>query len=159
MEEGVHEAKLSSAQKSLTRSCKLELGFSPLPLRVLVPLTPQDHEAGNGPVLFFVAHSPIPSSSTLCKRSSKEKKKKDDTKNAYALAPASLSQPSVSPWPPFCLALRPERFQTFESLTWKGETGIDHLTDALFPTQPPTLSLHVWEECWGSRLWERVGIR
>lgn len=84
---------------------------------------------------------------------------REETKNAETLAPTSLSEPSVSLWPPFCLSLCPEHFQTFESLTWEEETGINQLSDPLFPTHPLPLSLNVGEGCRGSRPCGRVGIR
>ena len=80
----------------------------------------------------------------LSLQSSKARKRKEGTKNAYALAPTSLSQPSVSPGPPFCLAPGPERFQTLRKPDLGGETGINPLTDPLFPTHPPPLSREGW---------------
>ena len=98
------EAMLSSTQECLTGSCKPELAF---------PLSRAANSCGlqarKPPSFPFIASSLISHSSTLCKQSSKGKKK-EETKNAYALAPTSLSQPSVSPRPLLCLALLPERF-------------------------------------------------
>ena len=72
------------------------------------------------------------------------------------MAPTSLSGPSVSPLPLFRLALRPERFQTFESLTWEGETEINQLTEPPFPALRPPVLLNVWEGCQGSQLGKEV---
>lgn len=79
------EAKLSNTQECLTGSCKPQLAFSLS--RAADSCGPQ---ARKPPSFLFIASSIISHSSTLCKQSSKGKRKKE-TKNAYALAPTSLS--------------------------------------------------------------------
>lgn len=121
------EAKLCGAQECFTGSCKpiwaspSGAGFS-------------DSSGWQGrkpPTFLFVASCYLPLFYPL--QAELRREKEEETKNAHALAPTSLSQPSLSPRPVFCLAFRPERSQTFESR----ETEINQSTEPFCPAHPP----------------------
>lgn len=148
------EAKLCGAQECFTGSCK-PIWASPSG----AGFSDSSGRQGRKPLTFlFVASCYLPLFYPL--QAELRREKEEETKNAHALAPTSLSQPSLSPRPVFCLAFRPERSQTFESR----ETEINQSTEPFCPAHPPHpcysgsgkgVGVPGWEERSDEALWER----